>query len=155
MNYLTLLILLHVTSAIVGFGATFSFGVLGPLAAKTGGPQALGMLKGIVAIEKRLVYPAIVIQPLTGVLLIFKEGWDNSFFDHYWLWIAILLFATAVYLALAIQTPTIEKMIELGESGQAETPEFAALGKKSGTFGPMLGVILLVVIYLMVVKPGG
>ncbi|MEA2460493.1 MAG: putative integral rane protein [Actinomycetota bacterium] len=155
MSYLTLLVLLHVLSAIVGFGATFSFGVLGPLAAKTGGPQAVGMLKGIVAIEKKLVYPAIVIQPLTGVLLIFKEGWDNSFFDHYWLWIAIVLFATAVYIALAIQTPTIEKMIELGESGQGGTPEFEALGKKAGKFGPMLGVILLVVIYLMVVKPGG
>ena len=155
MSYLELLLLLHILSAIVGFGATFSFGVLGPLAAKTGGPQALGMLKGIVATEKKLVYPAIVIQPVTGVLLIFEEGWDNSFFSHWWLWIAILLFVTAVYIALAVQTPTVEKMIELGESGQAETPEFAALGKKSGTFGPILGVLLLIVIFLMVIKPGG
>jgi uncharacterized membrane protein len=154
-DYFTLLILLHVVSAIVGFGATFSFGVLGPLAGKTGGPQALGMLKGIVAIEKRLVYPAIIIQPLTGVLLIFKRGWDNDFFGHTWLWIAILIFAGAVFIALAIQTPTIEKMIEMGESGGGGSPEFAALAKKSGTFGPMLGVMLLIVIYLMVVKPGG
>jgi uncharacterized membrane protein len=155
MSYLTLLLLLHVGSAIVGFGATFSFGVLGPLAAKTGGPQAIGMLKGIVKIEKTLVYPAIVIQPVTGILLIAKEGWDTDFFSHYWLWIAIVIFAAAVYVALALQTPTIEKMIEMGESGQAQTPEFEALGKRSGTLGPLLGVMLLVIIYLMVVKPGG
>jgi uncharacterized membrane protein len=113
------------------------------------------MLKGIVTIEKRLVYPAVVIQPVTGALLIFEEGLDSDFFGHYWLWAAIVLYAAAVYIALAIQTPTIEKMIELGESGQAETPEFEALGKRSGTFGPALGVMLMVIIYLMVVKPGG
>lgn len=155
MSYLTLLLLLHVGSAIVGFGATFSFAVLGPLAAKTGGPQALGILKGIVKIEKTLVYPAIVIQPLTGVLLIFKEGLDSDFFGHYWLWTAIVIFATAIYIAVFRQTPTIEKMIELGESGRAETPEFGALGKTAATLGPALIVMLLVIIFLMVVKPGG
>jgi uncharacterized membrane protein len=82
MSYLELLLLLHIGSAIVGFGATFSFSILGPLSAKTGGPQALGMMKGIVKIEKTLVYPAIVIQPLTGVLLIIEEGLDENFFSH-------------------------------------------------------------------------
>ena len=98
MTYVKILLLLHILSAIVGFGATFSFGILGPLAAKTGGPQGLGMMKGIVAIEKRLVYPAIVIQPVTGALLIFEEGLDDDFFSHWWLWLAILIFAAAVYI---------------------------------------------------------
>lgn len=155
MDYLTLLLLLHIGSAIVGFGATFSFAVLGPLAKNTGGPQALGMMKGIVAIEKRLTKPAIVIQPLTGVLLIFKEGWDSDFFGHYWLWIAILIFAVAVYLSQARQVPTTKKMIELAEAGKADSPEFAALGKVAGTLGPILSLMLLAIIYLMVVKPGG
>jgi uncharacterized membrane protein len=155
MSYMELLLLLHIASAIIGFGATFSFAILGPLAAKTGGPQALGMLKGIVQIEKKLVIPAIVIQPLTGVLLIFEDGWDNDFFSHYWLWIAIAIYIVAVYIALALQTPTVERMVEMGESGKAETPEFGALGKKAATQGPILTVMLLVVIFLMVIKPGG
>ena len=154
MSDLDLLLLLHIGAAIIGFGAAFSFAVLGPLSAKTGGPQALGMMKGIVKIEKTLVYPAIVIQPLTGALLIFEQGLDNDFFSHYWLWLAIVLFAVAVYLAIFQQTPTIEKMIEAAESGRADTPEFAALGKKAATFGPILSVMLLVIIFLMVVKPG-
>jgi uncharacterized membrane protein len=155
MSYLTLLLLLHVASAIIGFGATFSFAVLGPLAKNTGGPQGLGMMKGIVAIEKRLVIPAIVIQPVTGILLIMEEGLDDDFFGHTWLWIAIALFAAAVFLSLVHQVPTVEKMIELAESGKADTPEFGVLGKKSGTIGPILTLMLVVIIFLMVVKPGG
>jgi hypothetical protein len=154
MSYLELLLLLHIGSAIAGFGPTFSFAVLGPLAKKTGGPQALGMLKGILKIVKTLVFPAIVIQLLTGVLLIFEEGLDNDFFGHYWLWIAIVLFVVASYLAVFHQRPTVEKMIEMGESGRAETPEFAALGKKAATIGPMLTLMLLTIIFLMVIKPG-
>lgn len=155
MSYLELLLFIHVLSAIGGFGPTFTFGVLGPLAGKTGGPQAVGMLKGIVKIEKTLVRPAIVIQLVTGVLLIFQAGWDNNFFSHYWLWIAIVLFLTAVTISTFVQVPTVAKLIELGESGRAETPEFGAYAKKTATFGPLLTVMLLVIIFLMVIKPGG
>jgi uncharacterized membrane protein len=155
MSYFEILLLIHVGTAIAGFGPTFAFAVLGPLAGKTGGPQAVGMLKGIVKIEKTLVVPAIVIQLVSGVLLIAEAGWDSDFFSHYWLWIAIVLFLTAVYLALRVSTPSVEKMIELGESGQAGSPEFAAYAKKAATVGPILNVMLLVIIFLMVVKPGG
>jgi uncharacterized membrane protein len=155
MSYLEILLLVHILSAIAGFGPTFSFAVLGPLAAKTGGPQALGILKGMVKIEKTLVVPAIVIQLVSGILLIVEAGWDGDFFSHYWLWIAIVLFLTAAFLALRVSMPATEKMIELGEAGRAESPEFAAQAKKAATVGPFLNVLLLVIIFLMVVKPGG
>ena len=154
MTYFELLLLLHVLSAIAGFGSTFTFAVLGPLAGKVGGPQGLGVMKGMVKIEKTLVYPAIVIQLVTGALLIFEGGWDNDFFSHWWLWVSILLFLTAATLAVSQQAPTLEKMIELGESGRAETPEFGALAKQAAARGPLLTVMLLVIIFLMVIKPG-
>ncbi len=155
MNYYEVLLLIHILSAIAGFGPTFSFGVLGPFAAKMGGPQALGIMKGVEKVVRTLVQPAIAIQLVSGALLIFEAGWDDNFFSHYWLWVAILLFAAAVYIALGRQIPTVEKMIELGESGSAETPEFAAHAKKASTFGPILTVMLVVIIFLMVIKPGG
>jgi hypothetical protein len=69
--------------------------------------------------------------------------------------LSIAIFAAAVFIALVHQTPTIEKMIELAEGGKAESPEFAASAKKAATLGPILAVMLLVIIFLMVVKPGG
>lgn len=154
MDYYEVLLLVHVISAIAGFGVTFSFGVLGPLAGKLGGPQGLGLLKGIEKVVKTLVYPAIVVQLLTGVLLIFEAGWDNDFFSHTWLWIAILIFLATVSIAVFLQAPTVEKMIELAESNQAQSPEFGKLAKGVAARGPILSVMLLVIIYLMVVKPG-
>lgn len=154
MNYYEIVLLVHIISAIAGFGVTFSFGVLGPLAGKLGGPQGLGLLKGIDKIEKTLVYPAIVIQLLTGVLLIFEAGWDDDFFSHQWLWISILVFVAAASIAVFLQAPTVEKMIELGESNQAQSPEFGKLAKTAATRGPILSVMLLVIIFLMVTKPG-
>lgn len=153
--YLRVLLLVHVLSAIAGFGPTFSFGVLGPLAAGIGGPQALGILKGVEKVVRTLVQPAIGIQLVTGVLLIFEAGWDNNFFSHYWLWVSILLFLVTASIALFVQVPNTRRMIELAESGHADTPEFAAAAKKGGTFGPILTLMLLVIIYLMVIKPGG
>ncbi|MEA2433381.1 MAG: putative integral rane protein [Actinomycetota bacterium] len=152
--YLKVLLLLHIGGAIIGFGPTFAFAVLGPLAGKLGGPQAVGVLKGIVKIEKALVRPFIILQPLTGALLIFKEGLDQDFFSRFWLWGGILLFAVAAYIATAQQIPAVEHLIELGESGKADTPEFAATVKKTQTLGPVLTLMLAAIIVLMILKPG-
>lgn len=82
------------------------------------------MLKGIVAIEKKLVYPfAFVIQPLTGVLLIFESGRNHNFFNYEWLWVGIILYIIAFYAAVFVQTPALDKMIELAEAGNAGVPE--------------------------------
>jgi uncharacterized membrane protein len=155
MNYLTILRFLHVGGAIIGFGPPFTFAVLGPLAGKTGGPQAVGMLKGIVRIEKTLILPMVMLQPITGTLLIFKLGLNHDFFSHVWLWTGILIFAAAVYIALFKQIPAVERLIELAESGKAESPEFGVTAKLTQTLGPILTVMLLVIIFLMIVKPGG
>lgn len=154
MSYFQLLLLIHIAGAIIGFGPTFAFGVMGPLAGKLGGPQGLGVLKAIVAVEKKLVYPFIVIQPLSGVLLIFESGRNDNFFSYEWLWIAIILYVIALYTAVFVQTPSIEKMIGLAESGNAGNDEFQALVKKTSRFGPLLGILLFTIVFLMITKPG-
>lgn len=155
MSYFAILLLIHVAGAIIGFGPTFAFAVLGPLSEKLGGPSALGIMKGMVAIQKRLVYPvAFVTQPLSGVLLIFESGRNEGFFSHEWLWISILLYATLLYIALFQQAPAQHKMIELAESGEAETPAFEALAKKTKTMGPVLTLATTVIVFLMILKPG-
>ena len=155
MGYFEILLLIHIAGAIIGFGPTYSFAVMGPLSAKLGGPQALGVTKAMVAIEKRLVYPvAWVTQPLTGVLMIFESGRNQDFFDHEWLLISILLYVIAFYIAVFVQTPMLDKMIELAESGNAETSEFGELAKRAKIFGPVLTIALTIIVFLMIAKPG-
>jgi len=103
---------------------------------------------------RRVIPVATVVQPLTGVLLIFETGRNQKFFTHEWLWISILLYIGLYYVAVLVQTPTVEKLIKLAEGGDAGTPEFLENVKKTERFGPVLGIGLLTIIFLMVAKPG-
>jgi uncharacterized membrane protein len=151
----TILLLVHVLGAIIGFGPTFAFGILGPMSAKAGPHGGLALLEAMEAIEKKLTVPvAIFIQPLSGLALIFVAGYAEGFFSHYWLWIGILVYATAFYLAIFGQNKRLARMVELAKAGPP-TPEFIATAKRVSQVGPIVTVLLVVVIVLMVAKPGG
>lgn len=155
MGYFELLLLIHIAGAIIGFGPTYAFAVLGPMSGKLEGPQSVGVLKSIVAIEKRLVFPvATVVQPLTGVLLIFEAERNKNFFSHEWLWIALIIYAAMYYIAIFVQIKAVEKLVEMAESGEAGTPEFMGLVAKTKRFGPILTIGLTVIVFLMIAKPG-
>jgi len=152
---IAILLLIHVAGAIIGFGPTFAFAVIGPMAGKAGPQGGLALLEAMDAIEHKLVLPvAIVVQPLSGLALIFVSGYNVNFFSHYWLWIGIILYAIAFYLAVFGQKTRLTRMIELAKAGPP-TPEFIATAKKVAQTGPIITVLLVVIIILMVSKPGG
>jgi uncharacterized membrane protein len=152
---IAILLLIHVAGAIVGFGPTFTFAILGPMSAKAGPQGGMALLEAMEAIEKRLILPvAIVVQPLSGLALIFLSGYNVNFFSHYWLWIGIALYAIAFYLAVIGQNKRLARMIEIAKAGPP-TPEFAATAKTLARTGPVITLILVVIIILMVTKPGG
>lgn len=154
--YLTTLLVIHVLGAVVGFGPTFAFAVLGPLAGKSGPQGGVAILESMEAIEKKLVVPvAAVVQPLTGVLMIFRAGFNHDFFQHKWLVASIGIYVVAFYLAVFVQTPAIVKMIHTAKEGGGGSPEFQKLTKKTSTLGPILTIMLVVIVVLMVWKPGG
>lgn len=152
---IAVLLLIHVAGAIIGFGPTFTFAILGPMAGKAGPQGGLALLEAMEAIEKKLVVPvAMVFQPLSGLALIFLSDYNVKFFSHYWLWVGIILYAIAFYLGIFGQNKRLARMIELAKAGPP-TPEFIATGKKVGQMAPILTVLIVVVIVLMVTKPGG
>ena len=152
--WISIVLLIHIAGAIIGFGPVFTFGLLGPMAGKAGPQGGLALLEAMEAIEKRLVLPiAIVVQPLSGLFLIFLAGYNVNFFSHYWLWVALILYAGAFYLAVFGQRTRLDRMIELAKAGPP-TPEFTALSKKVAQTGPIVTVLLVLIIILMVTKPG-
>lgn len=149
-----ILLLVHVFGAIVGFGSVYTFPILGPLAAKPG-PAGVAILEGMAALERRLLRPFLFIQPVSGIFLIFATGLNNGFFSHYWLWVAILIYAVTFTVGLTVQVPLVERLPKLAaELKGPPTPEFMALVKRSQTVGPILTVLLSIIIILMVTKPG-
>ena len=152
---IAILLLIHVAGAIIGFGPTFTFALLGPMAAKAGPNGGVALMEAMDAIEHKLVLPvAIVVQPLSGLALIFIAGYNVNFFSHYWLWVSLILYAGAFYLAVFGQRTRLSRMIELAKAGPP-TPEFVAIAKTVARTGPIVTVLLVAIIVLMVTKPGG
>jgi uncharacterized membrane protein len=154
MSYTAFLLFIHIGGAIIGLGPTFAFGVMGPMASREGGPAAMGLMQAMVAIEKRLVYPVfLVTQPLTGVLLIFDRGYNRAFFDHHWLVGAIVIYVVALYVAMFQSSPALARMIDLAQEGRAGSEEFEAHSRRPRVMGPILALMLVVIMFLMIVKP--
>jgi hypothetical protein len=155
--YLTILFVIHILGAIAGIGPTFAFGIIGPNAGKAGPVGGAALLNTLLDIEKKIVTPVVLFtQPLSGVLLIFKIGYNHDFFSHYWLWIAILLFATILYLSYLVDTPAIHRVVKWMESGPTGPPP-AEVKKDidlAAKLGPLFGIMTVTIIILMVWKPG-
>ena len=154
--YFKALLLIHIAGAIIGFGPTFAFALLGPMAAGRPGPGGFALMEGMAAIAKRLVVPvAAFTQPVSGVLLILSAGWGRDFFSHAWLWISIAIFAVMFYLAVLVSRPRLDAMIRMAKEGKTDSAEFAAAAKWNKTLGPITTLMLVVIIFLMILKPGG
>lgn len=164
MNWLAALFLvLHVGGAIIAFGPTFVFPLIGGMAAKEPmhGNFALRLAERI---ETRLVLPLAVFQAVTGVGLIWVVGIDV--FSHLWLLIGIVLYVIALSIAFFNQLPVTKKLIELtstpppppqpgAPAPSGPPPHIAALVKRNQQGGMILTVLLVTIIILMVLGANG
>src|SRR5687768_5591227 len=101
---LALLLFLHIGGAILAFGPTFTFPILGPMAGKE--PQHVNFaLRFQRAVATRLIVPLALFQGVTGLLLIWKANWN--LFTTYWLLAGIVLYVMALVLSIGYGLPTI------------------------------------------------
>lgn len=119
------------------------------------GPQQIPfVLSGIRAVLNRVVLPLALVVLGSWVALIFVSGFD--FFATEWLWIAVLLFVINFTLGLGAGLPNLNRMLVLLESGQAaeRMDEVRARASRQRLLGMVQGLIVLVILGLMVWKPG-
>lgn len=101
---------IHILTAIVAFGPSFAFPLISRMAAQQ--PQhGLFAVQLTHLIERRIILPAAITMPISGLLLVWSEG-INLLATH-WLLLAIALFIVAIGFSVLIQLPTIERMIEV------------------------------------------
>jgi len=151
------LIFLHVLGAIVAFGPTFAFSFIG--AANRAEPQHGNFGTRLShTISSRLVYPIGITLPITGLAIMAISQRNPFVRENWWLLIAIVLYVIAYGYSFFVQRKLVERAIELtsvppapGASGPP--PELPAIGKRIGQGGMVLGLLLVVIVFLMVVKP--
>ena len=180
MNLFPWFLFAHVLGAIIAFGPTFSFPIIGRLGAqeRIHGNFATRLSLALSHVQ---VVPFAILQGVTGIGLIVTGNVDVL--GTPWLLIGILLYLIALNFALFIQTPTVKQIIALttvgpapGAGSGADAPAGAApagaarvgtAGQGSGGPPPQLlrlirrvqlgGLFLMAlivaIVFLMVVKP--
>jgi len=156
---LAVLLFLHVGGAIVAFGPSFTFPIIGAMGGKE--PQHLNFaLRVSERLTARVVIPLAVLQGVTGVLLVWKTGFT---FSTLWLGLGGLLYLVALTIAIGVALPTGRKLVMAtaalpapapgAQPPPGPSPEVAALVRRQRMAGMILGLLIVVIVFLMVVKP--
>jgi len=155
---------LHIMSAIIAFGPTFSYPIMGMMVAKQ--PQhALFVVKLQESVAMKLTYPfGLVVLPLAGIGMIWKIGGLSWLFDTTWLLAGLGVYIVAFAYSLAVQTPTGMKLMHAlekmppgppPEGSTGPPPEIAAMVKKLQLGGMFLTLMLIVIMVIMVFGANG
>jgi uncharacterized membrane protein len=151
------LLFLHVLAAIVAFGPTFAFATIGGLGGKE--PQHANFATRVSStISSRLVYPIGITLPITGAAMILVLGIDLSSRAYLWLDIAIVIYIVAYGYSFFVQRPIVDRIIEMTSTppppgATGPPPELMRLVKQVQRGGMVLGILVVVIVFLMVVKP--
>jgi len=159
MNWQLFWLFLHITAAVIAFGPIFVFPIIGVLVQKQ--PQHFRFAVELNhAIETRLVLPLASSMLISGVGLIIAA--HINLFATTYLWVALLLYLTAMAIALGVAVPTTAKLLALAHQNDsaAATPgappaRVLQLVGRVRKAGMVLTVLFLVIIFLMIIKPGG
>ena len=155
-------LVLHVLGAIIAFGPTFTFSVIGGL----GGAEPMhGNFATRIseAITTRRVIPVGLTMPVTGIGLIWSVGIDPFASHTRWLAAGIVLYAVALTYALAVQLPTVRRIVAMTSGPPPGAPPAPPPGgpppglmeavRKVQRGGMLLSGLIVVIAFLMVVKP--
>jgi predicted integral membrane protein DUF2269 len=151
------LLFLHVLGAIVAFGPTFTFPIIGALGGAE--PQHANFATRVsYALSSRLVYPIGITLPITGAAMIIVRGIDLSSRAYWWLGLAIVLYIIAYGYSFFVQSKIVHRVIEITSTppppdASGPPPELPPLIRRIQLGGMGMTTLLVIIILLMVVKP--
>lgn len=158
-----LVFVLHLVAVVVGFGTVFLNGAYGAQARQRPGAGALAIGEANFAVSK-MAELAIYAVPVSGILLVVLSG-DVWQFSQAWISLSFLLYFLGLGLTHGLVIPSARRMNALAAELAAGAPaagggrppqvaEMEALEKRLALGGTILNLIVVVVIAVMVFKPG-
>ena len=161
-------LVLHLLAAIVGFGGMAVNGFYGAMAAARRGRDGAAIGDAVDKGYKFAEWPVYAVPVLGIVLVLMSE--DGVFeFSQAWISLSFLLYIAAIGLLHGVQLPTVRRINALlkelaagiggggdggGGGAPAQVAELDKLGAKAGVVGGIMNLITVVIVFLMVFKPG-
>jgi uncharacterized membrane protein len=140
---------IHVLSAITAVGANITYGIWISRASKE--PKFLPfVLRNIKLIDDRVANPCYGLLLITGLIMAFLAPIPLK---TPWLLSGLTLYVVATLLGLFGFTPIFRQQIQLLDSEGFDSPNYQAVSKRSRLLGIVVGVDVVIIVFLMVVKP--
>jgi len=157
-----LLLVLHILSVIFGLGTVSLNGLYAAQARKRPGPGGRAVTEANFAVSTVAEF-IIYSVPIWGILLIVSRDkvwkWSQT-----WTWLALLIYIIAIGISHAVMIPGTKRIIELQKEMEQGPPpaggpptqvaEMQAIGTKLAPAGAVLDLLLVVIVVLMIWKPG-
>ncbi len=154
------ILLLHLLTAIVGFGGVLLNGAYAAQAAARPGPTGRAVSEAneaVTAIADRVIW----LVPLTGLALVWASDGAWQLGDT-WLWASLALFAVAAAASRLLLSPGHHHINRLlaeaeGHAGEGPPPQLAEverLGRRQAVTGVAVDLVMVAILVLMVWRPG-
>lgn len=148
-------VFIHITAVVVGFGATFAEAVTFPVAMRLDKRHLPYVHQLQITINRYFANPALLVIILTGLYQVSKGDWSMGDF-----WISAT-FVIAIALGAingAYFIPTDRRLGAMAareiEAGGDLSEEYQRRARAEGMMGALTGILIVVAIFLMTVKPG-
>lgn len=144
---------IHILAVVLTFGPTFGYGFLFSVMPKY--PRAApGLIAGIEKIDRYLITPGMLVILLAGIYLLVEGPYESS---EAFIAVGFVAIIALFGLQHAFFRPQEAKAKQLAErdlkAGDTLSAEFEAVSRRLGTVGPIAGLIVVVTIFFMTVKP--
>jgi uncharacterized membrane protein len=141
---------LHVLLAIAAVGTNLTYGVWLGRASREAGALPFA-LRGVKLLDDRIANPSYALLLVTGLALLYVGGWPIT---TPWILLALVLYAVLLLVGLLGYTPTLREQIRLAEASDPAGPAYQAVARRGTSIGTGLAVVVVVIVFLMVTKPG-
>jgi hypothetical protein len=147
-------VFVHVAAVVVGFGATFAESLMFPVAMKVGKQHLPYVHRLQLAINQWFASPALLLIIITGIYQT-ADRWE---FSDFWISATFLIAIILGGLNGAYFIPSDRRLAPMVErdleaSGDV-SDDYQRQARRQGMFGALAGVLVLLAIFFMVVKPG-
>jgi uncharacterized membrane protein len=140
--------LIHILAAIVALGANVTYAYW-LRRAGTDQSRLIDAIEGVRGLDNRLATPAYIVVLITGIGMVLTGAYS---FETGWIAAAIGLYIVTAVLGIVAFAPSIRR--QLAEARRDPTsPEYAAAARRSNLLGLVTIGVVVVIVYLMVVKP--
>ncbi len=145
---------IHVLAVVVGLGPPFAYGVFIALAEARAPASTPAVLRAVNMTNRFLVTPALIVILAAGIYLMSKGDYDAG---ESWITVGFIAIVLLFGLVHGFFLPQGRRAVEIAERDLAAAGElgagYRALSARIARVGQLTGLIVVVTIFFMVVKP--